>query len=249
MKAASSTTTTCSMSEEAFLLSSLREVVNIWGRGTGQASFNLTVNEGVADLQLGFKLGMPGDAHLHHEHPEPLHHQHAPEQEQVAKKRRRKGPSRRQRDRARAAVFQARKQPEAVILPFHGKILPLFVSTAVPVVKRTASNSSQSDSPAAAEPAVPRTPSKPAHSDSSAAGSATASAVARTPSTSLLSDAPAAAPVKASKLSSTATSDVSSVRKHLFVADHREPPPSNPSLQTKNYKQKENDLWTKLFKN
>ena len=205
------------MSEEAFLLSSLREVVNIWSRGTGQASFNLTVKEGVADLQLGFKLGMPGDAHLHHEHQVPLYHpqQHAPEQEQAAKKRRRKGPSRRQRDRARAAAFQARKQPEVVILPFHGKILPLVVSTVAPLT------SSQSDAPAAAEPVVAITPSTSARSDSPAAGSTTALAVARTPSSSSLSDAPAAAPVKATKLSSTATSDVSSVRKHLFVADHR----------------------------
>ena len=127
------------MTEEAFLLSSLKEVVNNRGRGAGQASFNLTVEDGVADLQLNFKLGLPTDAHLHHEHGQHPLHQH---QEQVQKKKRCKGPARRDRDRARAAAFQACNQPETaaschqaaaasqsyedpVILPFTGKMLPL----------------------------------------------------------------------------------------------------------------------------
>ena len=52
------------MTEEAFSLRSLREVVNIWTRGSGQASFNLEIQDGVADLKLGFQLGKPSDPHL-----------------------------------------------------------------------------------------------------------------------------------------------------------------------------------------
>ena len=56
--------TTFSLSEEAFLLRSLKEVVLVWTRGSGQASFNLTVEDGRANLQLGFQLGSPSDSHL-----------------------------------------------------------------------------------------------------------------------------------------------------------------------------------------
>ena len=49
--------------EEAFLLSSLQEVTKIWAKGTGEASFNLNILDGVAELQLHFKLGSPCDPH------------------------------------------------------------------------------------------------------------------------------------------------------------------------------------------
>jgi hypothetical protein len=70
-------------------------VVKVWGKGTGQASFNFNVENGKGTLQLGFQLGLPHD---HHVHPQQL-----PQ---------RKGPSRRERDRRRAAEFQARKASE-----------------------------------------------------------------------------------------------------------------------------------------
>ena len=53
-----------SLSEEAFLLRSLKEVVLVWTRGSGQASFNLTVEDGRANLQLGLQLGSPSDNHI-----------------------------------------------------------------------------------------------------------------------------------------------------------------------------------------
>ena len=42
--------------EEAFLLSSLHEVIKVWSRGSGQASFDLNISDGSAELKLGFKL-------------------------------------------------------------------------------------------------------------------------------------------------------------------------------------------------
>ena len=55
--------TSFSYSEEVFLLASLHEVVKVWSRGSGQASFNLDVSEGSADLKLSFKLGHPTEPH------------------------------------------------------------------------------------------------------------------------------------------------------------------------------------------
>ena len=85
-----------SMTEEAFLLSSLKEVVKVWGMGTGHASFNFTVENGKGSLQLGFQLGLPHEVHVYPQgHP------------------RRKCPARRERDRKRAAAFQARVQAQS----------------------------------------------------------------------------------------------------------------------------------------
>ena len=60
-----------SLSEEAFLLDSLREVTKVWGRASGKASFNLSIEDGQANLHLGFQLGLPGDLHLPLPHHDP----------------------------------------------------------------------------------------------------------------------------------------------------------------------------------
>ena len=78
-----------SVSEEDFLLRSLKEVVNVWAKGSGQATFSLNINNGVADLKLSFQLGLPSDAHLHHQHHGPVH-QHLPSQGHKACQGRRK---------------------------------------------------------------------------------------------------------------------------------------------------------------
>ena len=64
MAKATSSTTNFTISEEALLLSSLSEVVKVWTRGSGQANFALQIDNGVADLQLSFKLGHPTDPHI-----------------------------------------------------------------------------------------------------------------------------------------------------------------------------------------
>ena len=136
------------ITEEAFLLASLKEVVHVWARGNGQASFNLSIKDGQADLQLGFQLGRVADPHLPHLH----YHEAAPafnqdQDYQPHPRRKWKGPARRDRDRARAAQHQARHQPEiaaastaasetashAVILPFIGKLLPIAPKAPAPL--------------------------------------------------------------------------------------------------------------------
>ena len=86
-------------SEEAFLLRSLSEVVQIWHRGTGQAGFNLAVKEGKADLQLSFQLGHPSDPHVQPPQTHPRH--------------RVKTLKQKQRDRDRAAAHHARTAQQA----------------------------------------------------------------------------------------------------------------------------------------
>ena len=63
-------------SEEAFLLSSLHEVVKVWARGSGQAKFDPNICDRVAELSLNFKLGHPSDKHCDHPHlaPQPDDH-------------------------------------------------------------------------------------------------------------------------------------------------------------------------------
>ena len=90
--------TSFSYTEEAFLLKCLHEVVLVWKRGTGQANFSFTVKDGKYDIQLGFQLGQPGDPHL---------------QPPAQTKRRFKSVKQRQRDRERAAAYQARQASSA----------------------------------------------------------------------------------------------------------------------------------------
>ena len=101
--------TNFNISEEAFILSSLKEVVNVWARGHGQASFNLGIVDGFADLQLNFRLGSPADLHLLPEQVvQPL-----PQQPPRVHSKRKKSAAKLAKDRARAALHQARIQSEA----------------------------------------------------------------------------------------------------------------------------------------
>ena len=70
-------------------------MVLVWKNGTGQASFQFNVKDGKSDIQLGFSLGSPDDAHLSNLHQMPRRH---------------KSHRRQERDRKRAAVYQARMQ-------------------------------------------------------------------------------------------------------------------------------------------
>ena len=76
------------VTEESFLLRSLQEVVMVWKVGTGQATFNLSINKGKADLQLGFQLGHADDLHL-----------------QQPQQQKQKGMKRQERDRAHALML------------------------------------------------------------------------------------------------------------------------------------------------
>ena len=83
-----------SITEEAFVLSSLKEFVKAWAFGS-QANFNVESRNGQARLKLEVQLGRPCDPH-HHVPPPPLAHQH-------------KGPARRKKDQARAEAHRARQ--------------------------------------------------------------------------------------------------------------------------------------------
>ena len=218
---------TFNYTEEAFLLSSLSEVVKVWARGSGQASFNLKISDGKAELQLGFQLGHPAEPHCD---PVPLppppqepcqeqHHCDQPWQVPRHRRRRHKGPAQHARDRERAAMHQNQPQPQPgypVVLPFSGKLLPLInvVSSQNEhaAVKSPAAATLSAVTPSAAEPTTPSKPTK--HPEVSE------------------------------------YIDTNVVKKQLFAAPPPKPQHVAPSVipaKKKKYKMKEEDLWTKLF--
>ena len=89
------------MSEEAFLLSCVQEVIKVWS-SHGQANLNLSVKDGHAAVHLSFKLGSPREAHV----PEP-----SPEQPQCNKY---KCSAKKEKDRIRAAAHQQSKLQQSV---------------------------------------------------------------------------------------------------------------------------------------
>ena len=129
------TQTRSNYTEEAFLLSSLQEVVKVWARGFGQAKFDLNICDGVADLSLNFKLGHPNEQHCepvhlppHPHHSHPHHHQQDYGQDTPHPNQNRKSKSQRERNRRRAAQHRAATAAvavTAVILPFTGNLLPV----------------------------------------------------------------------------------------------------------------------------
>ena len=73
----------------------------VWHRGTGQASYNLTVKDGQANLQLSFQLGKPNDHHL------PLPSQR--------KRTKAKGKKQKERDCERAAAHHAKQAAASAV--------------------------------------------------------------------------------------------------------------------------------------
>ena len=232
-------TTTFSWSEEAFILSSLKEVTQVWARGTGNATFNLNIVDGFANLQLGFSLGQPTDPHLH---AEPGESHHLPAHHHPPKKRRKKGPARREKDCARAAQHHASLKSQAaavsscaqeqtetfkpsdIVLPVTGKLL----------LVRQKSKISAAASAASSLPPPPRA--------SAAAASVATPPTGTPPPRTVL-------PMK-TKVSTTAKRylDVNCVKKHLFSSSPSHPQSSSAPLPFKlAYKRKEDELWSRLF--
>ena len=87
-----------SHSEEAFLFSNLRNIINVWSGGSGQARLNISVKDGKAELQLNYLLGHPEESHLPPQLPPTF---------PVLPLRRRKSKKRQTRDNQRAARYQA----------------------------------------------------------------------------------------------------------------------------------------------
>ena len=80
-----------SITEESFVLSTLKEFVKSWAFGS-QANFNVESRNGQARLKLDVQLG---DLH-HHVPPPPPTRKH-------------KGPARRRKDQARAEAYRAKQ--------------------------------------------------------------------------------------------------------------------------------------------
>ena len=96
--------------EEAFVLATVKEFVKIWGSGS-QAQLNLECKNRGAWVKLAFQLGPPAAKHYvpYHGDPRPPHspRDHASQ----PPRQRHKGPTRREKDRARAAAHRARHGP------------------------------------------------------------------------------------------------------------------------------------------
>ena len=213
--------------EEAFLLSSLHEVVKVWARGSGQANFGLNVSNGSAELNLSFTLGHPSD--LHHVPPQFNHPNPDQDQEQHSRKKkmRRKTAARRERDRARAQAYQASQEIRQfdLILPLAGKLLPVNKEPSY-------ENATAVPAPRSATPSLqPAATSRPLR-----AVAAVTPPVAATPTLAELVS-------RKSESYQKKYFDVSAAKKQLFP----NPQESPPSRQKKSFQMKEADLWTKLF--
>ena len=230
--------------EEAFLLSSLNEVVKVWARGSGQAKFDLSICDGVADLSINFKLGHPSDEHCDHQtlQPDPHDAQHEgeePGQEPLRPVPQRKSQAGQERNQLRAARHRTATAAAAesaesaaastdVILPFKGKIIPVLR-------KEEATADPQTSAPTSSLPtATPTSPSTTTASTIGAAASAASPKLVR--------------PVKASQ-TQPASFDAKFVKKKLFpIPSSRQVTPRIPDAgKRKCYKMKEDKLWTKLF--
>ena len=243
-------------SEEAFVQSSLNEVIKIWESGFGQASFRLDVCEGSGTLNLSFQLGKPSDKHCDLGVPaQPGSHVNAYPQQQH---RRRKGPARHEKDRARAAAHQARIQSESQVAVH---VNPTLANTACTESNcRTDTSENLATVPAAIK--LPFNgnllPLQKTPLATSSVASVATSAVSPTPSS--YSVAVSAAPIKGNKRSKY-YDDANSAKKKLFSPNQSSSQsslksiplqiPANPSVKTKTnkagFKNKENELFLKLF--
>ena len=102
-----------SISEEAFLLSCVQEVIKVWSIN-GQAYMSISMKDGHAVVNLGFQLGYPKHAHV-------------PSQQQVQPQfSKYKSPARKEKDRARAAAHHAKLQKS---VPTSGIVTQMSTST------------------------------------------------------------------------------------------------------------------------
>ena len=135
--------------EEAFLLTNIRHVINVWSRGSGQARLNFCVRNGQAELSLSYQLGHPEESHLP---TQPPHHHQEPHLPHP----RRKSQKRRLRDNIRAANFQAAR---AGIRPAVSTAVQTSSSSARVVTSTAAASTGSISSLSSSSPAI----SAPSH--------------------------------------------------------------------------------------
>ena len=116
------------LTEEAFLLYSIHEVMKVWASKSGNANMNISVQNGMVDLQLGFQLGPPGDHHL------------PPQPQNLPIYPRYKTPERKAKDRARAAAHQQAQQLLKTSSPKESPMSPLTITPSYPSLCCNATN-------------------------------------------------------------------------------------------------------------
>ena len=106
---------------EAFVYSSIAEIVNVWARGTGDASFSIDVKNGSATVNMSFSLGPLDKLHVL---PSAQCNKKLDGDAKPKKNFKKKSLSRLRRNRKRAEAFKRSKLN--LILPFAGELLPLY---------------------------------------------------------------------------------------------------------------------------
>ena len=112
-----------SSSNSDFVRSTINEIINIWTRGAGKASFNIDVCHGTAEVKMSFFLDHPTKNDVA-SFTKPKVDNIKGEAIRKHKKRKRKSPSTKRRDQKRADEFY-RKKISSVVLPFLGQLIPL----------------------------------------------------------------------------------------------------------------------------
>ena len=117
------------------LCRSLDEIVKIWRRGSGKASFSVDINDGVAELRMTLPISQfPDNCQAKDDLPCETNLEFKPR----PRTRKKKSPSQRRRDARRAEAFRERKiRIPDLVLPFSGEILPLQ-SSSIEIGKSTA---------------------------------------------------------------------------------------------------------------
>ena len=109
------------------LCRSLDEIVKIWRRGSGKASFSVDINDGVAELRMTLPISqLPDKCEAKDDLPCETNLEFKPR----PRTRKKKSPSQRQRDARRAEAFRERKiRIPDLVFPVSGEILPLQSSS------------------------------------------------------------------------------------------------------------------------
>ena len=117
-----------SKNDEVSVQNSIKDLVNIFMRGSGSANLSLEINDGVCDLKLTYRLGT---------YPSRNYSSSSRCANQTSQPNKRKGkkksPSQRARDSRRAEAFRLRKTQESeIIIPISGQLLPINNDVKVP---------------------------------------------------------------------------------------------------------------------
>ena len=141
-----------SLSEEAFLFRNVRDIVNVWSGGSGQARLNIFVNNGQAELQLTYRLGHPEASHL------PLPHIPVPRQTWHPTQhppRRKKSQRRQEKDILRSAKFQAARRGAATSSSSSSPLISVLSTRTFPT--ETFSTTSTPVTPSNTQPSITTT--------------------------------------------------------------------------------------------